>query len=407
MIALMAWRSLWRNARRSGATVAAMTLAVFMLIFYSGLSAGMMTRMQSKLLDFGLGDAQAFHKDYRGSPSIYERIDDVPAVLRALDDASFNAAPRLLGSGLAAAGKSSAGVRLYGVDLDREPKISKIPEALARGVWLTADDHSGAVIGGRIAKQLGVDVGAELIVLSQAADGSMANELYRVAGVLKPLSEEIDRGGVFITDAAFRELMVTPDGAHQLVIRLPPGARTPEQLAREVTRLRALIPTLDAPTWREINPGIASMLESAQGALVVMMSVVYLAIGIVILNAMLMAVFERIREFGVLKALGFGPRFVFTLILVEAMLQASVAAIVGALLSVPVNWYMVHHGLVLQGMAGVGMMGVSMDAVWRSEVSAATYIAPIALLFTFVILATIVPALRAALTVPAESMRHT
>ena len=89
------------------------------------------------------------------------------------------------------------------------------------------------------------------------------------------------------------------------------------------------------------------------------------------------------------------------------MLQASVAAIVGALLSVPVNWYMVHHGLVLQGMAGVGMMGVSMDAVWRSEVSAATYIAPIALLFTFVILATIVPALRAALTVPAESMRHT
>lgn len=403
----MAWRSLWRNSRRSGATIAAMALAVFMLTFYSGLSAGMMGRMKSKLLDFGLGDAQAFHPDYRASPSIYERIEGSAEVLAKLEAASFKVAPRLLGSGLAASGNSSAGARIYGIDLEREQRVSKIHEALAAGEWLTPDDTKAAVIGARVAKQIGVDVGSELILLSQAADGSMANDLYHIKGILEPLSEEIDRGGVFISEFAFRDLMVTPEDVHQIVVRLPEDANQPDRVAHEMERLRALVPSLDVPTWRQINPGIASMLESAQGALFVMMSVVYLAIGIVILNAMLMAVFERIREFGVLKALGFGPASVFSLIISEALLQASVAALLGASLSVPVNWYMVHHGLEIEGIAGVATMGVSMDAVWRSEVTAATYIAPIVLLFSFVFLATIVPAVRAALTVPAESMRHT
>ncbi|MGB1700567.1 MAG: ABC transporter permease, partial [Nannocystaceae bacterium] len=213
--------------------------------------------------------------------------------------------------------------------------------------------------------------------------------------------------GVFLTAQAFRDLMVVPQGVHQLVIRMPRGTDTPEAITAEVRRLRSLAPALDVPTWREINPGIASMLESAQGAMFVMMSVIYLAIGIVILNAMLMAVFERIREFGVLKALGFGPLSVFSLIAGEALMQAAAAATIGALLSVPVSWYMVHHGLVLERVSGVATMGVSMDAVWRSQVSAQTYLAPIITLFIFVFLATIVPAVRAALTVPAESMRHT
>ncbi|MGB1701301.1 MAG: ABC transporter permease, partial [Nannocystaceae bacterium] len=188
----MAWRSLWRNARRSGATITAMSLAVFMLIFYSGISAGMMARMKSKLLDFGLGDAQAFHLDYRKSPSIYERIDDSSAVIASMEEASFIVAPRLLASGLAAAGNSSAGARLYGLDLAREAKVSQLHEAVSEGAWLSDGADDEAVIGAHLAKQLGVDVGAELVILSQGADGSMANELYAIKGVLEPISEEID-----------------------------------------------------------------------------------------------------------------------------------------------------------------------------------------------------------------------
>ena len=409
MLLSIAWRNLWRNSKRSGATIAAMTLSVFMLIFYSGLSSGMLQRMESKVLDYGLGDAQVFHPDYRKSPSIYERIEHSDDLVARLEAANFSVSPRLLGSGLAAAGDASAGVSLLGLDVARDQTVSRLAKAVAHGQWLDPTAPQAVVLGGKLAAQLGVDVGAEIVVLSQGADGSTANELYEVRGILGTVTEDIDRGGVLLNLDAYRSLMVVPEGVHQLVVRFPGGTPPPTPSGADpvMDKLRALTPGLDSAPWRSINPGIASMLDSASGAIAVMMVIVYLAIGIVILNAMLMAVFERIREFGVLKALGVGPFAVFRLIMLEALLQGCVAASLGTLVALPVNWFMVHHGLRLDGVSGVSTMGVTMDAVWKSEVSGATYAGPIVLLFVFIVLAAVVPAVRAALTQPATSMRHT
>ena len=406
MLLSLAWRNLWRNARRTGTTVAAMTLAVVALIFYSGLTGGMLVNMESKVRDFGLGEAQVFAQNYRDAPSLYERIETPGTLVTRLQDAGYRAAPRLLGSGLGAGEDSSAGVSLVGVDLDLDRQVSRIHERVTRGAWLARDSHEIVVIGHRLARQLSLEPGSELIVLSQAADGSTANALFTVRGILGPISEEIDRAGVFMSDVAFRELMVMPTGAHQVLVRFPNAtARTRDAEAAELSRLQALASGLDAPGWRQLNPGISSMLDNAQGSIFIMMSVVYLAIGIVILNAMLMAVFERIREFGVLKALGVGPGAVFRLIMLEAGMQASAAALMGSLIALPINAYMTTTGLRLAGSSGISTMGVSMDETWRSDVSALTYLGPVGLLFFFVLSAAVFPAIRAALTAPAQSMR--
>lgn len=406
MLISLAWRNLWRNGRRTGATVAAMTLAVLALIFYSGLTGGMLANMESKVRDFGLGEAQVFAQGYRDSPSLYDRLDDPDALAGRLRDAGFRAAPRLLGSGLGAGEAASAGVSLIGVAVDADASVSRIHEKVAAGTWIPAGSPDAVVLGHRLARQLSMEPGSELVVLSQGADGSTANGLYQVRGVLAPISEEIDRGGVFMSDAAFRELMVVPEGAHQLLVRFPDGSpRTRTAEAADLERLRKITTELDAPGWRELNPGISSMLDNAQGSIFIMMSVVYLAIGIVILNAMLMAVFERIKEFGVLKALGVGPGAVFSLIMLEAFMQASAAATLGSLLALPINAYMTTTGLRISGSSGISTMGVSMDEMWRSEVTSLTYLGPIGLLFFFVLGAALFPAIRAALTPPVQSMR--
>ena len=396
----MAWRNVWRNRRRSAAAVAATSLGLLMMVLYSGLVTGYIAGMERRLLDVEMGDAQIFHPQYQETHSIHDRIENPDRVLSQLDEAGLPAAPRLLGSGLAAAGTSSAGVSLRGVDVERDATVSEVSEQVAEGHWLDAEQPNQVVIGKRLAQMLGVDLGDELVVLSQGADGSTANDLYYVRGVLKSVSDGVDRGGIFMLESAFRELMYVPDGAHQIIVRR--GSSTIEQAD---AKLDEVAPELDAQTWRELNPTLASMFDSAKSAMVIMFMIIYIAIGIVILNAMLMTVFERIREFGVLKAIGVGPFGVLKLIMLETMIQVGVAIVIGVTLSLPLNWYLVTHGLDLSGLGEMSVMGVAADMVWRSEVTAATYVQPIFTLVFIVGLAVTYPALKAAFIKPIEAMQ--
>ena len=168
----------------------------------------------------------------------------------------------------------------------------------------------------------------------------------------------------------------------------------------------ALAPDQEVKSWKELMPTIASMLESANGMIQVMFLIVYIAIGILILNAMLMVVFERIREFGVLKALGYGPSAVMRLIFAEAGIQTVLAMLVGGALAVPMLWYLVTHGINLTGMSGLSVMGMTLESNMKAVVGRETLIAPIVLLIFVVGFAVLYPALKAALIRPVEAMRH-
>lgn len=399
----MAWRNVWRNSRRTLAAVAATSLGLWAMIVYSGMAEGYIRRMERHVLDVEVGDIQIHHAEYLRSPSLYDRIEDPQALLAELDAAGLAAAPRLLGSGLAAAGHSSAGVSLVGVDVARDAAVSGVHQHVAEGQWLDAAQPEQVVIGRRLAQMLGLAVGGELVVLSQAADGSTANEVYTVRGILRGVSDGIDRGGVYMVDEAFRELMVVPEGTHEIVVRHPPSG----QLQAAAAQVRALAPAHETKTWRELKPTLASMLDSSAGAMKLMFLVVYAAIGIVILNAMLMAVFERVRELGVLKAIGVSPGGVLGLIYLETLIQTSIAIVVGVGLAIPANWYMTTKGIDLSGsMDGLTLMGSSIDPIWLSYVDTSTYVEPVVALVVIVALAVTYPALRAAFIDPITAMRH-
>lgn len=398
----MAWRNIWRNRRRTVVTVAAMSLALLVMILYSGLVAGYLDGLERNVLELEMGDMQVFTQNYEDEPSLYERIEKVDQRLAALDQAGFKSTARLLGFGLAAAGDSSAGVSFRGVDLARDAAVSKVNRRVLKGKWLDAGDPQGVVVGRRLAHSLDIKPGAELVVLTQGADGSMANELYRVRGILGGINDSVDRGGVFMLASAFRELMVLPSGVHQLILKGPPGM--PLELAAK--KATALLPRLKVQTWRQLVPTIASMLDSTRGMMYIMFLIVYIAIGIVILNAMLMAVFERIREFGVLKALGMGPWAVFKLILLESSLQTGLAVLVGASLSLPGIWYLSETGIDMGVLGGMSVAGIVWESTMRASVSAETFSGPIIMLVAVVTVAVLYPAIKAAMIRPISAMQH-
>ncbi len=398
----MAWRNIWRNARRTAVTIGAMALALLAMVLVTSMTEGFLGNMERRIVEIELGDLQIYARDYQKKPSIYNLIDQPGELVQRLNDAGFRAAPRLLGGALVAAGNESAGVSLRGIEIEKDQQVSEIYQQIDSGHWLSVDDATGVVLGKRLAKTLGVQVGDELVVLSQATDGSMANDLFFVRGVLVTTGDATDRAGVFLPADTFRDFFILPVGAHQLLVRRP------DQLDLELSTRQAarLAPQLDVRNWKQLMPTLASISESARAAMIGVMFVMYLVIAIVILNATLMAVFERVREFGVLKALGVEPGTVIRLILVETAMQTALACTIALSLSLPALYYLSTTGLNMGKLGGVSMAGMTFDPYIRAVVTTNSFILPVVLLVTIVFSGAVYPAVKAARILPVEAMRH-
>ncbi len=398
----MAWRNVWRNRRRTIVTVSAMSFALFVMILYSAMLEGYLEGMERSILDLEVGDMQVFAGDFRENPSLYTVIEEPEKLIEPLSAEGFTASARVLAFGLAAAGESSAGVSFRGVDVEQDATVSNVHEEVAEGRWLDPDDLKGVVLGRRLARILAVGVGDEIVVLTQGSDGAMAYDLYDVRGILRGIADATDRSGVFLNQSALRELLEVPTGVHQIIVRRPEEV----DLAQAAIRVSAFAPDLDVQTWRQLMPTLSSLLESSRSAMVMMSFIMYVAIGMLILNAMLMAVFERIRELGVLKALGVGPFEVLRLILLESGIQTALAMIAGTICAIPVVWYLRDTGLDLQSLAGVSVMGIAFDPHWRAVITVDVFTSPVVMLAIVVAIAVLYPAIKASTIRPVEAMHH-
>ena len=155
-----------------------------------------------------------------------------------------------------ASGELSSGVRFVGIDPVQDAKALDLHLAIAQGEWLDDASPKGVVVGAGLARTLALDLGDEVLVLGQASDGSLANELFVVRGTLMSVAAGLDRTGVLMTEGSFRELMVFPEGAHKVFVRRPPDV--PLATATEVIRGIVGEPAAEGGpltilTWKEIS----------------------------------------------------------------------------------------------------------------------------------------------------------
>jgi len=403
-IVLLAPRNLLRSWHRSLVTTLAMGFAGVIMILFASLMDGMLQASERNTTMMNTGELQLHAKTYLDDPDLYAVMHDEKALLEKLSTVGVSASPRLFAFALAAAGSSSAGVQLRGITPSREAQVTEIHKHLMLGLWLDEVDTEGVVLGRKLARSLNIKVGEEVILLGQASDGSMANEIFRVRGILKAVADDIDRAGFFMLSSSFRKLMVVNEGVHEIAMKRLNQSDTLETKQQQVQDIAGPYEVKD---WRSLMPVIARILELADAQTIFMLLITYVAVGMVILNAMLMSVFERIREFGIMKALGVNPWQIVQLVFAEAILQAVVASLFALAMGAWLALLLQERGIDFSHMvSATSFAGIALEPVWYAQVSFRSLALPIVFLFFMTLLAVIYPAIKAALIKPVDAIHH-
>jgi len=327
-------------------------------------------------------------------PDIYKTIKDSKKLLKKIRSQGFYATPRRYAFGLVASDESSSGIKLTGVDLSYEKQVTEIHKHVLQGNWLDEDDPYGVVIGKKLSRLLAVGIGSEIVYIGQTADGYMANEIFTVRGILKSVSASIDNSGIFISDQSLISLLALPEGAHEIAI-MRSDRNTDLQLATQ--QIAAIASEYETLNWRNLMPVIARFLDTADVQILIMLLFTYIAVASVVLNAMLMSVFERIHEFGIMKAIGVTPWQTIKIIYAETLIITTLACVVGVIFGLWISMYFQTHGLDMSGIAGdISFAGIALDPIWYAYIAPKIIVSPIVFLYLISILAVIYPAIKIA-----------
>jgi ABC-type lipoprotein release transport system permease subunit len=398
-----AWRNIWRNARRTWITVAATAMSTGLMVATYCLMDGMMAKYVMDAVDMVTGDAQVHAKGWLADRDIYKVVADPERVLRAAGSAGLGAVERSYGFGLVSNRMKSAGASFWGIDPEAEARWFTLASRVEKGAWLNARPRRGMVLGKRLAKSLDARVGSEIVAVVQASDGSMGNELFTVTGILAMAGDSIDRGAAIIHRGDLRDLFVS-GRVHEVAIAARgkldgPGVRA--ALAGPAGRN-------ELKTWKELNPMLSDMIEFGRASLWLFGSIFFLASALGVMNTMLMATYERVREFGILKALGTSPLRIVRDIELEALMLGLVSTAIGAAGGGLLSWYLSTHGLntAQWGVTPFTSGGMVFDPLWKGRLSVTAFVGPVVVMWVTCLLAALYPAVKAARIVPVKAIGH-
>lgn len=408
----VSWRNLGRNRRRTVITAAGLAFGYFAIVLMNGLMAGMTAEMIENGTGFLMGQLQVHAADYLPQRSIYETIGgragaDVEALVRALgaDPAIEAAAPRVYAGGLVSSGESTTAAMLVGVDPELEPGVSRIFRGVVRG-RPPARGTNEILIGAEMARQLAVEAADELILVAPAADGSLGNDLFVVSGIFRSGMADLDAGFAMLPIAQLQALTaLEPNRVHEIAA----ATLDPWLAADAAQRLAEPIAALSAGTvvqpWTELRPEMMDYAQLAKSWSLVVIVIVFAIAIFGVANTMLLGTFERRREFAVIMAIGAAPGTILRTVLYEGLALGAISLAAGVLITLPVLIWWHNAPPDLGWLYGdFTMFGALIRPVLRVEYDAASALwAGIALLIT-ALLASAVPAARAARILPADTL---
>jgi putative ABC transport system permease protein len=400
----MAWRNVWRNRRRTILTVAAIAFAVAISVFMRGLQRGTYEQMINNVIRINTGYLQIHKKGFWDNKTLRYtfKLDDQLSETLSRQPHVTSFAQRVEADGLASAEENTNGVLIIGVDPQAEATTLK--EKIKKGRFLSEATPQGTIIGETLAKNLNVDSGDKITLLVQGFDGSLGAGVYNVEGIFRTGDPGLDRSVVFLNLHAAQELFWLGDRISQVLVFLDDISN----LKKVTQNLRAELDlnTYEVMPWDELMPELVQLIafDNASGQLFLMLLIIVVAFGI--LNTVLMSVFDRVKEFGVMMALGMKPKRIVGLVFIESTLLSLIGVIFGNIIGFGLNWYFSYHPISLSEKLSEVMEEFGFTAQLFVKPTFSTFLEVTLAVFVVSLIMTIYPTIKATRFRPVEALRH-
>lgn len=399
LLTTIAWRNLWRHRRRTLVILFALMLGIWSMVFMAALIRGSMEQHIRKEILNLTGHVQIHASGYRDDPVVEHRFVPSAALRLALQQPPIIAASaRVRVPAVISSERESAGVVLVGIDPAGERQLSFIPGAITSGRYLASPDESGVLLGRRLAERLETGLGRRVVLMSQDRANQIADRGFRVVGLFDADPQAMETGYVFIGLTTAQQMLKIDNEVSEIALMTPDRTNLQPVLAR----LRAAAPGLDVEAWTQIQPLLVLTENVNNVVLIIWFVVVFAAMAFGLVNTLLMAVFERTREFGLFLALGMAPRYILGQVLLESLMMLVISLVLGNLTA----WASVaslRGGIDLsrfaQGLELVGVSPVIYPAMSLSDVGVANVIVVV-----LGVAASFYPAWRASRYLPVQAL---
>ena len=401
VLIVLAWRNLWRNHRRTVIMLSAISIGVWAMIFMTALTRGMVDQAITDSIRVLPGHVQIHHPDYLDDPSVSNRLPvSDEQLIASLDFSAISAwASRVRVPAVITSERESRGVTLLGIDPAAEKDIAFFAYDEVEGRFLNDAADPGIVIGRGLAEKLETRLGRRVVVMSQDPENEIADRGFRVVGLYAAHTSALEEAFVFVGKSTAQR-MLRIDNATTEAVFLGDDYRDVEPVFDAVAA--AVGDEAMVSRWYEIDRYLGSMLRVMDGFVLVWVVVIFMALSFGLVNTLLMAVFERVREIGLMLALGMKPTSILGQILFESMLLLMLGLAIGNALA----WFSVlpiRDGVDIS-IVGEGMEMWGASSVLTPRLYATDMILASAVVLVLGFLASLSPAWRASRYRPVEAI---
>jgi ABC-type lipoprotein release transport system permease subunit len=413
-IAAIAWRNLWRNRRRTAITLSSIAFGILLAVLFTGMGDANFSAMIDLAARMGGGHVTLQHTEYLDSPTLSRSVQGVEALRRvALEDPDVErVVTRISGHLMISSAVKNTGAAFIAFDPAVEDVTTlSLLEAVTEGELPGSSARGGIVLGRRLADNLDADIGRKVVYTVTDKDGQIVQEAVRVTGIMETGAPSVDGGLCLLSLAQLRvALGYGEDEAVQVAVFLGDQRRAEVVAARLAGQLgsgaegRAGIAALP---WHELQPELAGFIAMKVASARFMEAIIMLLVAAGIFNTLFVSVMERMREFGIMRAIGWSQAQISGLVMFESLWLAVVGLVLAVVVTAGPYWYLSEVGIDLaaMGVAGTEVAGVAMTDVMRVGIfpENAVMIAAAAVLAT--LLSGVYPAWSAGRVVPVEAIR--
>ena len=406
MLLKLAWRNLARNRRRTLITGGAVAYGLAMLVFSSAVGEGVTSGMLARGIGGGAGTVAVQGPGWQDERKVEQVVPDSTAaaatVTEALPEATVTR--RLFVRGLLTSPSGSSSVSVTAVDAVPEAMVNDWADQIVEGTYLDGEP-GGIVVGRTLAETLDVEVGDKVVLMAKGA-GEMESHLFRVSGMFATGLDDIDGFCAQVPLAAAQEMLGVGDGANQVAAHLP-HVRDTRRATRSLQDAFAGA-DVEVLSWKDALPELHEYTTYYRVQTYLAFVVMFAMIGLGIVNVVLMSVLERMREFGVMLALGTGPRQLAALVMTEAALLGLVASAAGVVLGLLMSWPFAVWGMEFSQFFGgntVEVAGIALITRLYAEVIPLKVVVFTAAVWLITTAAALYPAYKAATLTPIECLQ--